>query len=118
MYGNKPPVNYGADNINWKGGISKENDIIRHSIEGRLWRESVFARDGYTCQISNVKGCNLEAHHIQNFSSHPELRFAIDNGITLSKEVHLAFHNKYGKKNNTKDQLTEFAQDFVIGQNA
>jgi len=33
------------------------------------------------------------------------IRFAIDNGITLCKECHQSFHKKYGKKNNTKEQL-------------
>uniref|UniRef100_A0A6M3XDC0 Nuclease associated modular domain-containing protein n=1 Tax=viral metagenome TaxID=1070528 RepID=A0A6M3XDC0_9ZZZZ len=118
--GTKPPINIGINNINWKGGISKESDIIRHSIEGTLWRNSVFARDGYTCQITGIKGCNLVAHHINNFADYPKLRFAIDNGITISKEVHLDFHKKYGRKNNTKEQLVEFSNTydgFIVGQN-
>ena len=31
-----------------------------------------------------------------------------DNGITLSKKAHKEFHAKYGKTNNTKEQLQEF----------
>jgi len=34
----------------------------------------------------------MEVHHILNFSEHPELRFAIDNGITLSQKSHREFH--------------------------
>lgn len=93
---------------NWKGGISPENMKIRNSIENRLWRESVFARDNWTCQICQERGCNLCSHHIQNFSNFPELRFAIDNGITLCKKCHIEFHKIYGKNNNTKEQLEEF----------
>ena len=103
----------GIKHHNWKGGISKENDIIRHSIEGNLWRNSVFAKDGYICQKYGIKGGKLEAHHILNFSSHKEFRFAIDNGITLSKEAHKEFHKIYGKKNNTREQLDEFLTDSV-----
>jgi len=50
----------------------------------------------------------LRAHHINNFAEFSELRFAIDNGITLSEKAHIEFHKKYGFKNNTKEQLYEF----------
>jgi len=92
----------------WKGGLTEKNKSIRNSIEYRLWREAVFARDNWTCQRYRIKGGKLAPHHIQNFSQYPELRFAIDNGITLSDTAHQAFHNKYGRKNNTREQLIEF----------
>jgi len=92
----------------WKGGINLINDTIRKSIETRLWREAVFARDNWTCQKTKIKGCKLHPHHIQNFAQYPELRFAIDNGITLSEKSHMEFHKKYGYRNNTKQQIEEF----------
>ena len=98
----------GKNHWNWKGGIQKDTDVIRHSIEMRLWREAVFARDNYTCQKSGEKGGKLVAHHINNFADYPELRFAIDNGITLSEKSHKEFHKKYGRLNNTGGQLLEF----------
>lgn len=82
--------------------------IIRCSIENRLWREAVFSRDNWTCQKTGIKGGKLHSHHIKNFAQYPELRFAIDNGITLSKEAHNEFHKIYGKKNNNREQLNEF----------
>jgi len=98
----------GKNGSNWKGGITLENCKIRSSIQYRLWRESVFARDSWTCQKTGQKGGLLRCHHIQNFAQFPELRFAIDNGITLSNRAHKEFHKKYGIKNNTKEQLEEF----------
>jgi 5-methylcytosine-specific restriction endonuclease McrA len=77
-------------------------------LEYKLWQDSVFARDGYTCQKYGIIGGKIHAHHVLNFSNHPELRFAIDNGITLSKKAHKEFHHKYGIKNNTREQLLEF----------
>lgn len=104
----------GENNWNWKGGISSENDKIRGSIEYRLWREAVFARDSYTCQKTGIKGGRIEAHHIYNFADYPELRTSIKNGITLSEKEHKEFHKKYGKVNNTREQLDEFLSDNKI----
>lgn len=98
----------GNKGSNWKGGITPDNLKIRKSIEMSLWRESVFARDNWTCQKYGSRGCKLHPHHIKNFAEYPELRFAIDNGITFSKKAHNEFHKIYGKKNNTKEQIEEF----------
>jgi hypothetical protein len=93
---------------NWQGGIAYKNGLIRTSIEQRLWCEAVFARDGWTCQKSGQIGGKLHAHHIKGFSQYPELRLAIDNGITLSIKAHREFHKIYGYKNNTLEQILEF----------
>jgi hypothetical protein len=93
---------------NYKGGISPENERIRQSLEYRLWRKAVFARDNFTCQKCGQRGGILRAHHINNFADFPELRFAINNGITLCQECHTKFHRIYSEYNNTKEQLEEF----------
>lgn len=108
----KKGQNKGEKNLRWKGGITPENIKIRNSIETKLWKQSVFAKDGYTCQKTGIKGGKLIAHHIQNFSKYPELRFAIDNGITLSEKSHKEFHKKYGIKNNSREQLLEFLSNY------
>ncbi len=78
---------------NWKGGISKISQRIRVSAEYRLWRESVFKRDDYTCQICSARNGNgvrviLNADHIKPFAYFPELRFDINNGRTLCVPCH------------------------------
>jgi hypothetical protein len=98
----------GEKHWNWKGGINPENDTIRKSLEYKLWHKSCLERDNFTCQISGQKGRDIVVHHINNFADFPELRFAIDNGITLSEKTHKEFHKKYGRSNNTKEQLEEF----------
>jgi len=103
----------GANHHNWKGGPNFKNRRIRGRIEYRLWRESVFARDNWTCQKCKTSGGYLHSHHIRNFAQFVELRTSIENGITLCKKCHMAFHNKYGSKNNTKEQLIEFLNNSV-----
>lgn len=89
----------------WKGGVTPENKKIRKSIESRLWRESVFCRDNFTCQKCQERGGTLHPHHIRGFAENPDVRFAIDNGITLCKNCHKAFHNLYGNKGNDNAKL-------------
>ncbi len=99
----------GDKSPNWKGGITPENHKIRSSTEMKLWRKAVFERDSFTCQKYGTKiSGTLRAHHINNFADFPELRFAIDNGITFSEKAHIEFHRKYGEKNNNREQLNEF----------
>lgn len=76
----------------WKGGLTERNKSIRNGIETRLWREAVFARDNWTCRKCPNRGGRLNAHHIKPFAQYPELRFAIDNGLTLCKKCHKKEH--------------------------
>ena len=73
---------------NWKGGLKSIDKVIRNSVEYKLWREAVFKRDDWTCRLCLKRGGKIEADHILPFSTHIELRFAIDNGRTLCKECH------------------------------
>jgi hypothetical protein len=98
----------GDKNSSWKGGITPENHKIRHSLESKFWKRECLKRDNFICQKTGQKGGELEVHHINNFADFPELRFDINNGITLSKQSHKEFHHIYGNKNNTKEQLDEF----------
>lgn len=85
----------------WNGGISSVNRIIRGSLEYRLWRESVFKRDKYTCIWCKKHGIYLHADHIKPFCNYPELRFAIDNGRTLCVNCHKTT-DTFGIKAKTK----------------
>jgi 5-methylcytosine-specific restriction endonuclease McrA len=72
----------------WRGGITAQNTKVRNSFVTRLWRESVFKRDDYTCQECGQRGGQLHAHHLKPFSSYPESRFDVENGQTLCVECH------------------------------
>jgi hypothetical protein len=84
----------GERHWNWQQGKSSQNKIIRNSSEIKEWRKCVFERDFYTCQKCLKRGGILHSHHIKRFSEYPELRFDINNGITLCKTCHIKIHKK------------------------
>ena len=87
----------GEKHWNWKGGLTDLNHKVRNRIEFRLWREAVFARDNWTCQKCKKRGVKIHAHHIKSLAQNPELRFALDNGITLCLECHKFTDNYAGR---------------------
>lgn len=86
----------GNKNHKYIDGKSKDRTHYE-SFEYKLWRNAVFMRDDYKCKNCKRKGIYIEAHHIKGWSQYPELRFAIDNGLTLCKECHKLTDN-YGFK--------------------
>jgi len=108
---------FGENNGRWQGGITSINEKIRNSEEYLNWKLSVFKRDEYICQCcGNGKESILHAHHIENFSTNEDIRFDINNGITLCKSCHDpaikgSFHNTYGTRNNNLEQLMVFIKN-------
>lgn len=102
----------GEKHHSWKPDEEKTvpiNNNIRHSADYRDWRNMVFIRDSYKCQICGVNNNNLKAHHLDGFSVAPNGRFDIVNGVTLCNDHHIQFHKKYGFGGNTKEQFDEFS---------
>ena len=69
-------------------GISTENEKLRKSKQYKEWRQSVFERDDYTCQLCAKRGGMLHADHIKPFAYCPDDRFDINNGRTLCIKCH------------------------------
>ena len=67
----------------------------------------------YTCQVTGKRGGNLNCHHLNSYHWDKEHRTDINNGITISEEIHKLFHKTYGYKNNTKEQFEEFKQRYI-----
>lgn len=67
----------GKKHGNWKGGITPENVSIRKSVQYKVWREMVFARDNYTCQDCGQVGYELRAHHVYNFANNKDKRLDV-----------------------------------------
>jgi len=101
----------GENNNKWKGGITSLTDKIRKTNKYKEWREKIYRRDNYTCQLcGDNSGGNLIAHHIVYFHNLIESNnikilsdiykceelWDINNGITFCDKCHEGFHNKNG----------------------
>lgn len=80
------------NNPNWDGGVKSENQIGRFSVDYVIWRNAVFERDKYTCCTCGKVGNKLHAHHVKKWSKFKELRYSVDNGLTLCEKCHKKIH--------------------------
>lgn len=92
----------GSNSHFWRGGLTSQNNLLRNSAKTKTWRKEVFSRDDYTCQKcgdrnGRGKTVYLEAHHIKRWSEYSDLRWNVDNGITLCKTCHRKTDN-FGRK--------------------
>jgi 5-methylcytosine-specific restriction endonuclease McrA len=86
----------GDKNPNWNGGVAKLKRYKHYNnSEYRNWRNSVFGRDNYTCQVCGKNNCFLHPHHIRSYTNYPELRYDTDNGLTLCVPCHKIEHSKH-----------------------
>jgi predicted RNA-binding Zn-ribbon protein involved in translation (DUF1610 family) len=89
----------------FSGFSAPEGTRIRQSAEGKAWTYDILSKANFTCIKCQVRGGSLHAHHLNAFNSYPEQRFNLDNGVCLCHDCHEAFHEVYGKGNNTKEQF-------------
>ena len=93
----------------WRGGLTSLQKVIRMHSKSAEWKRKVFERDNYRDWFSGCKG-DLEAHHIVPFSKLLKMHniksledalkcdalWDINNGITLLKSTHKAYHDLWG----------------------
>jgi hypothetical protein len=97
----------GANHPNWRGGTNrKERHTEMGRVEYKKWREAVFIRDNYTCQICDHRGGYIHADHIKSWASHTELRYEVCNGRTLCRMCHYFVTFKSKMSNQSKWGLT------------
>ena len=96
----------GEKHYRWMGGLGLLHKHIRNSFNYRQWRSDVFTRDNYTCQKCNIRGGDIEAHHIDRLSNIVERNkikdieqaivceelWNINNGITFCDSCHIEYH--------------------------
>ncbi len=69
----KKPNSIGENNPNWKGGRTKLSVLIKSLPEYSKWRQHIYMRDDYTCQICGVKNgspkqIRLDVDHMYPFA--------------------------------------------------
>lgn len=71
------------------------------------WRTNVYKRDGFKCRMENTD-CSgkIEAHHILRYSEFPELRYEINNGITLC-------HKHHPRKKIDEEMLSPYFRELI-----
>ena len=103
----------GENHPNYNPDLTDEERLKdRYQLNGNnmvTWRNNIYTRDNYTCQICNQYGANLNAHHLNGWNAFPEQRFDLDNGVTLCTDCHKEFHSQYGYGDNTREQFNEYA---------
>lgn len=79
----------------------------RNNPEYKQWRHDIWKRDNFKCRMANEK-CSgkIEAHHILGWTTYPELRYEINNGITLC-------HAHHPRKRAEESRLSPFFQDLI-----
>lgn len=94
--------------------IRDRNNLKRHNRRNDSayvdWRKNVWTRDKFKCRISNIS-CSgrMEAHHILSWKDYPELRYDINNGITLC-------HSHHPRKRAEEIRLSPYFQQVIKSQ--
>lgn len=98
----------GENHYKWKkdrNTLAKRQE--RNDSAYQEWRRQVWKRDNWKCKIIN-SDCNgrIEAHHILSWTEYPELRYIINNGITLC-------HAHHPRKRAEEKRLSPFFMELV-----
>ena len=92
----------------WKGGKSLHRKRAQARGDLAKWRNVVYKRDNYTCQVCGAKGGDIHAHHIKPVADFPELMLDTNNGQTLCVSCH---ENVHGRKFSTPAKYPKHCQD-------
>ncbi len=89
--------------------LKKKNE--RNDVAYKEWRNLVWTRDRWKCRISDSSCCGrIEAHHILGWKEHPELRYQLNNGITLC-------HAHHPRKREDEAKLSPYFKKLVAEKN-
>jgi len=78
----------------------------RNSRDYRIWRVKVIRRDKRCRICGEIR--DRQAHHINHATYFPQLRFEVENGVTLCKRCHIQFHSNYKRSSRQKCDLSDW----------
>lgn len=84
----------GESHPNFKANSRRRNRRGKHGA----WARAVISRDRGTCRRCGSQEL-LHAHHIRPFEAFPNLRWDVDNGLTLCAPCHWAVHSTASNAN-------------------
>ena len=99
---------------NWKNNrneVKTDTKVRQNDPLYKQWRMAVRNRDRWICRIADVN-CDgrLETHHIPPWKNFPELRYEVNNGITLC-------HAHHPRKRDDEAKLSSYFQKLVAEMN-
>lgn len=105
----------GSNHPNYNPNLTDEERLLsknkRFDRDEKLrdWILHIFKKDDFTCKKCGDKK-DIQAHHIMPWAKHIDLRYDINNGITLCKICHRKFHHIYGN-NCDKGDILEYINE-------
>lgn len=106
----KKPRKSGKEHGNYVHGRGKTRDY--NSKLYSAWGQGVLQKDDFRCFITGeTDSAKLECHHLNGWDAFEDQRYSIANEITILREIHTKFHQKFGFGNNTMEQFELFIKD-------
>jgi len=103
-------IKRGENHPCWKESLTEEDRQNRLLTPGfAIWRRNVLNRFERKCIVSGKE--DIIVHHLYNWRDYPQYRVDINNGVCLTKDLHIEFHRKYGYGENSIQQFREFYKD-------
>lgn len=78
---------------------------LRETFEYTEFRKAVLKRDNYKCTITGETK-DLQVHHLDSFKNFPDKRTDVDNGVTITKDMHKLIHKMYGRFTKKEDFIS------------
>jgi hypothetical protein len=91
MYGRR-----GKLSPSYVDGSAPERQKAYVQKQGREFLQAVYKRDGYSCRrcgAPKTRPKSIHAHHIKPWAGNPEIRFDLNNAVTLCQPCHSWVHS-------------------------